>query len=187
MLTSSVTKGWKAIGAELEGHSDLFLPAVPPLSSPASPAPGFKGFPGSWYQSHPLEVLLNVSFKCVSLPPLQRQQRKCCWRDKEPRKCLYYLFYKSGGKVFFKVTQSQLMTGWESPRILRSACVSSVWPLHTPGLPGVPHSLSGASLVLSVSTGRSPLKDDVGVHSPWFWGMLPSVAPPGDLQSTLAD
>ena len=56
--------------AEPEGRSERLLPAFLPPSSAASPAPCFRGFPGTGHQWHSLKFFLNIYFKCVSLPPL---------------------------------------------------------------------------------------------------------------------
>lgn len=69
---------------------------------------------------------------------------------------------KSGGRVFFpKSTGDRAGVARDFP----VCCVCLVWPRFAPGLPRGPYLLQGASLTFGVSTGRSPLENDLDLHS----------------------
>ena len=71
-----------------------------------------------------LKFFLKVYFKRISPPPLLQRLDKTliCFTSQEVG-------------FFFKVTHSQLVTGWELPRIPLLAHVHLLWPLDDPGQP----------------------------------------------------
>lgn len=84
-----------------------------------------------------LKFFLNVHFRCISLPPLLQRLDKTliCFTSQEVG-------------FFFKVTHSQLVTGWELPRIPflpMFTCFGPLMILVSPGSLSAPRGLPQCS------------------------------------------
>lgn len=132
------------------------------LATLSQPCLKFQRISSNLAPAAPRGVSLNAYFRCVSLPAfLQRRERKCCWRAKGPQWWLCQCFLSLEVGFFSKSTGDRAGVARDFP----VCCVCLVWPRFAPGLPRGPYLLQGASLTFGVSTGRSPLENDLDLHS----------------------
>ena len=83
---------------------------------------------------------------------------KCFWWAEDSQDCFIVCRTSRMWNFFFKVKHSQLVMGWELPRVPLLARVHVVWPLHDPGQHRLLISSEGTPWFAVLAPWRSPMQ-----------------------------